>query len=151
MARVPRAGVHATTNPRAIPRVGADVVNDLSERSDLPGPLTTRGVSVVLPAYNEEQIIAQTVTRCAARSTCGKPGFATCCFASAGTCTNGLCQDRTTPCTDSSTCPIVIKCHIKSSPAECSMAGGSPGSGSCCDAVCSVSPSGAFLDAAEIF
>lgn len=42
------------------------MVNDLSERSDLPGPLTTRGLSVVLPAYNEEQVIAQTVTRCAA-------------------------------------------------------------------------------------
>src|SRR5690242_14069071 len=40
-----------------------------------------------------------TVTRCAARSTCGKKtGFVTCCFASPGTCdpTTGRCQDRTT-------------------------------------------------------
>jgi len=29
------------------------------------GPLTTRGISVVLPAYNEEAVIATTVTRCA--------------------------------------------------------------------------------------
>src|SRR6476646_8536488 len=28
------------------------------------GPLTTRGISIVLPAYNEEAVIATTVTRC---------------------------------------------------------------------------------------
>jgi len=87
------------------------------------------------------------VTRCAARSTCGKPGFVTCCFATPGTCVNGLCPDGTTACSAAVPCPAVIKCHIKSSAAACSMDGGSPGTGSCCDAVCAASPGGAFLDA----
>ena len=86
------------------------------------------------------------VTRCAARSTCGKPGFVTCCFAKPGTCTSGLCRDGVTVCTTAANCPVVTKCHTKSSADACSTAGGSPGSGSCCDAMCSASPSGAFLD-----
>jgi glycosyltransferase involved in cell wall biosynthesis len=32
--------------------------------SDLSGPVTLRGLSVVLPAYNEESVIAETVRRC---------------------------------------------------------------------------------------
>jgi hypothetical protein len=32
----------------------------------------------------------------------------------------------------------VTKCRTKSSADHCTAAGGSPGSGSCCDAVCSV-------------
>ena len=83
-----------------------------------------------------------TVTRCAARSTCGKKGFVTCCFASPGTCTitgtTGLCQDGTTPCTVATQCPVVTRCRTKSSADLCTAAGGSPGSGSCCDAVCSL-------------
>jgi hypothetical protein len=82
-----------------------------------------------------------TVTRCAARSTCGKrAGFVTCCFARAGTCDAGLCQDGTTPCLDASQCPAVTKCRTKSSADHCVVQGGTPGSGSCCDAVCSVTP-----------
>ena len=78
------------------------------------------------------------VKRCAARSTCGKKtGFVTCCFASPGVCRDGFCQDRSA-CIDASTCPIVTKCRTKSSDVLCLAAGGSPGSGSCCDAVCSV-------------
>lgn len=81
-----------------------------------------------------------TITRCAARSTCGKKtGFSTCCRALPGTCTAGLCQDKKTSCTDSSTCPAVTKCGMKSSPELCTAIGGSPGTGSCCDTVCSVS------------
>lgn len=34
------------------------------QRRALAGPVTTRGLSVVLPAYNEEAVIAQTVSRC---------------------------------------------------------------------------------------
>jgi hypothetical protein len=80
-----------------------------------------------------------TVTRCAARSTCGKKaGFVTCCFARAGTCDAGLCQDGTTPCIDATQCPAETRCSTKSSADHCTAAGGSPGSGSCCDAVCSV-------------
>ena len=84
-----------------------------------------------------------TVTRCAARSTCGKKsGFVTCCFASPGTCdvATGRCQDGATLCTASTQCPAVTRCRTKSSADHCTVAGGSPGTGSCCDAVCSVLP-----------
>lgn len=36
----------------------------MRDRSALAGPLTTRGLSIVLPAYNEEAVIADTVRRC---------------------------------------------------------------------------------------
>ena len=38
----------------------------MSEGAEPTGPLTTRGISVVLPAYNEEAVIADTVQRCVA-------------------------------------------------------------------------------------
>ena len=78
------------------------------------------------------------VTRCAARSTCGKKtGFVTCPICEPGTCTNGFCDDGTTGCTDSSTCPpVVAHCSTKSSDMLCTDRGGTPGSGSCCDAAC---------------
>ena len=78
------------------------------------------------------------VTHCAARSTCGKKtGFVTCAICSAGTCTNGLCDDGVTTCADSSTCPAVLdRCSTKSSADACSAKGGVVGSGSCCDATC---------------
>jgi hypothetical protein len=91
-----------------------------------------------------------TVTRCAARSTCGKKtGFVTCCFASAGKCENGMCEGSDTQCTMDTECPARTRCSVKSSSDHCTAQGGSPGTGSCCDAVCSVtppSPSGAFLE-----
>jgi len=78
------------------------------------------------------------VTRCAARSTCGKKtGFVTCPICEPGTCTNGFCDDGTTACADSSTCPpVVAHCSTKSSDMHCTDRGGTPGSGSCCDATC---------------
>jgi len=80
-----------------------------------------------------------TVKRCAARSTCGKKaGFVTCCFALPGRCEDGVCQDDVTACTDPAQCPIVTKCRTKSTVEKCTLAGGSPGTGSCCDAVCSL-------------
>ena len=74
-----------------------------------------------------------TVVRCAAKSTCGKPGFVTCCRTKASGET---------------------KCTTKSSAARCrAPKGGSACVGnvsSCCDACtatgCAPSPSGAFLD-----
>lgn len=36
----------------------------ISDEAQLTGPLTTRGISIVLPAYNEEAVIATTVARC---------------------------------------------------------------------------------------
>ncbi len=78
------------------------------------------------------------VTRCAARSTCGKKsGFVTCAICDPGTCTNGFCDDGTTACTDSSTCPLVLnRCSTKSSTDHCTAQGGFSGTGSCCDAAC---------------
>jgi hypothetical protein len=72
------------------------------------------------------------VKRCAAKSTCGKPGFVTCCV----------------------TKNNVSKCKLKKDAAACTAKGGvTSGCTSCCDACpapgsgpsCS-SPSGAFLD-----
>jgi len=75
------------------------------------------------------------VKKCAAHSTCGKPGFVTCCFATA----KGP------------------KCKTKKSADLCSMKGGTPTvdpmNTSCCstthplvDNACMASPSGAFLN-----
>ena len=88
------------------------------------------------------------VTRCAARSTCGKKtGFVTCTSCNPGTCTSSLCDDGVTVCALSSDCPPVVNhCSTKSSPELCEAKGGTVGSGSCCDAACVPSPSGAFLD-----
>ena len=72
------------------------------------------------------------VKKCAAKSTCGKPGFVTCCV----------------------TKNNVSKCKLKRDTAACTAKGGvTSGCTSCCDACpapgsgpsCS-SPSGAFLD-----
>ena len=88
------------------------------------------------------------VTRCAARSTCGKKtGFVACVLCSAGTCSGGFCDDGVTACIDSSTCPPVVNhCSMKSSAELCEAKGGVAGSGSCCDAACVASPAGAFVD-----
>jgi hypothetical protein len=88
------------------------------------------------------------VTRCAARSTCGKKdGFVTCARCNAGTCESGLCDDGVTACADSSQCPPVLNhCSTKSTAEACEAKGGVVGSGSCCDAVCVASPGGAFVD-----
>ncbi len=88
------------------------------------------------------------VTRCAARSTCGKKsGFVTCAICEPGTCTSGKCDDGVTSCVDSSTCPPVLnRCSTKSSADLCEARGGVVGSGRCCDAACVASPSGAFVD-----
>jgi hypothetical protein len=93
------------------------------------------------------------VTRCAARSTCGKKdGFVTCTICNPGTCTipvgstSGTCDDGTTSCTDSSTCPPVVRrCSTKSDASKCVVNGGEPegsfavaAEGSCCHAACPV-------------
>ena len=80
------------------------------------------------------------VTKCAARSTCGKKEeFRTCAFCDPGTCTEGFCDDGTTACVDSTTCPPVLRrCATKSSEEHCLASGGIPGTGSCCQATCPV-------------
>ncbi|HJQ85366.1 MAG TPA: hypothetical protein VKA21_14870 [Candidatus Binatia bacterium] len=82
------------------------------------------------------------VTRCAARSTCGKrDGFVTCTLCVPGTCTEGFCDDGTTGCVDSSTCPAIVdRCSTKSDRDLCLARGGIPGEGSCCHASCTPAP-----------
>jgi glycosyltransferase involved in cell wall biosynthesis len=57
-----------TANPDARANVRADA-------SPPAGPLTMRGLSVVLPAHNEEAIIAETVRRCVVALTALAPDF----------------------------------------------------------------------------
>ena len=87
------------------------------------------------------------VVRCAARSTCGKKdGFVTCSVCDPGTCTNNLCDDGVTACTDSSECAAVLRrCSTKSDASKCAVPASAPagatvvvGSGSCCAASCAV-------------
>src|SRR5215467_14385467 len=40
------------------------VITDVGYAAPLVGPITLRGLSVVLPAYNEEALIAKTVSSC---------------------------------------------------------------------------------------
>ena len=40
------------------------LIAGVANAAPLVGPVTLRGISVVLPAYNEEALIAQTITRC---------------------------------------------------------------------------------------
>ena len=49
-----------TTEMASYHQLTAGVAN----AAPLVGPVTLRGISVVLPAYNEEALIAQTITRC---------------------------------------------------------------------------------------
>ena len=68
------------------------------------------------------------VRTCAARSTCGKPGFVRCCV----------------------TKNAVTKCKLVNGEDRCVARGGSPsGTGSCCDACLPGSASGAFLEGAS--
>jgi hypothetical protein len=85
------------------------------------------------------------VTRCAARSTCGKPGFVTCliptdvCDLATGTCVD----DPTITCLTDVDCGA--KCKTKSSAERCEARGGTVSPAASCCASCG-SPSGAFLD-----
>jgi len=80
----------------------------------------------------------RSLKRCAARSTCGKPGFVTCCRERPGVCgDNGLCAKTDPPvqCTVDEDCPPRVKCSAKRSAEICTAIGGTPGApGSCCGA-----------------
>ena len=79
----------------------------------------------------------RSLKRCAARSTCGKPGFVTCCRAKPGVCVDGFCA-RTEPplaCLTDVECPAISHCSIKRDAAACTLVAGTAGeSASCCDA-----------------
>jgi hypothetical protein len=77
------------------------------------------------------------VTRCAARSTCGKDGFVTCniptddCVVPVGAVTGTCAEDPTIVCTTDLDCGA--KCKIKSSSDRCTASGGFVGvSATCC-------------------
>jgi len=85
----------------------------------------------------------RSIRKCAAKSTCSKPhDSVTCCFAFDGVCGDGgFCagEDEELPCTPETAatdCPARIRCTIKPDAQRCLDRGGTPGTGSCCDAVC---------------
>jgi len=74
------------------------------------------------------------VQRCAARSTCGKPGFVTCQIPT-DTCTSGTCAaNPTVTCVTDFDCGT--RCKTKSSVDRCTAAGGAVGTSSTCCADC---------------
>jgi hypothetical protein len=77
----------------------------------------------------------RSLKRCAARSTCGRPGFVTCCVEREGICEGGVCLDdpNNTQCESSEICPPRPKCRIKRDAATCRARSGVAGTGSCCD------------------
>jgi len=84
------------------------------------------------------------VVRCAARSTCGKPGFVVCkipvygtCDLATSTCTEGTSVLMDGTCAADTDCVVKTKCNIKSSEDRCLARGGTPDptSTTCC-AVC---------------
>jgi hypothetical protein len=83
------------------------------------------------------------VVRCAARSTCGKPGFVVCKIPVYGTCdlSTSLCSEGTSvlldgTCAADTDCVVTTKCKIKSSEQRCLDRGGTadPNSTTCCAA-----------------
>jgi hypothetical protein len=88
------------------------------------------------------------IVSCAAKSTCGKPGFVTCrvpistCMINPLTGTGTCANDPTVACTADIDCGST--CHTKRSADKCPSPG-VVGAGSCC-ATCGASPSGAFLN-----
>jgi hypothetical protein len=134
----------ACSNPGAVAttRADADAACELEGRGCTSAPNHGQYVACVAQKTNAA-VIAGTlpkeckgaVKKCAAKSTCGKPGFVTCC--------------RHKPKSDGTT---ATKCTIKRDAAHClPPKGGSacPGThASCCDDCLtdSCSPSGAFVD-----
>jgi hypothetical protein len=81
------------------------------------------------------------ITRCAARSICGKEGFVTCQIPVTGTCdlATGFCvEDPTLACLSDTDCVIGSKCKTKRSSDLCLQSGGSVGAGTTCCADCIV-------------
>jgi hypothetical protein len=80
------------------------------------------------------------ITKCAARSTCGKPGFVTCqiptseCVIETGQLTGTCANDPTVTCTTDLECGS--KCKIKSSVERCESRGGTVGIATSCCAGC---------------
>jgi len=86
------------------------------------------------------------VTRCAAKSVCGKSGFVTCEIPKLGTCdpTTNTCVENPAIACVGGVCTLATSCHIKSSAALCTARGGTVGTSPTCCAACVSSPSAAF-------
>lgn len=83
------------------------------------------------------------ITRCAAKSTCGKAGFVTCTRQRLGTCnvSTGTCvEDPTLLCTSDANCVLGTTCSVKRSAEHCTNAGGTIGTTSTCCSSCVVAP-----------
>lgn len=87
------------------------------------------------------------ITRCAAKSVCGKPGFTTCQIPTYGTCdpTSALCTTGTSQladgtCTADTDCLVGTRCKVSSSAERCAARGGTPGVSPTCCSDCVVSP-----------
>jgi hypothetical protein len=108
-----------------------------------------RCVARTLHSLDVPQVCRGAVMQCAARSTVGRPGFETCtvptfgsCDTSSGTCTEGTLAAGLTACTADTDCPSGTQCHVMRAFApdvtptpgadQCTLAGGTPGTGSCC-------------------
>lgn len=79
------------------------------------------------------------ITRCAARSTCGKEGAVTCLIPKLGTCDTeaGTCVENSMlACTSDADCVLSTRCKIKRSADRCMAAGGTVGTGTTCCADC---------------
>src|SRR5262249_12543640 len=77
------------------------------------------------------------IKKCAARSTCGKPGFVTCCTSVPGECNENVCSGTNPPvsCMTSDDCPPRSHCSIKQDAEACTAVAGTAGTSvSCCDA-----------------
>ena len=85
------------------------------------------------------------ITKCSARSTCGKPGFVTCliptseCIIETGALT-GVCADSDNDNTTVTICTTDVdcgaKCKVKSSIERCETRGGTVGTATSCCATC---------------
>ena len=87
------------------------------------------------------------ITRCAARSVCGKPGFKTCDIPTYGTCdlATGLCTTGTSQlvdgtCTADTDCLVGTRCKVSSSSDRCIARGGIPSDRPMCCSDCVVPP-----------
>jgi hypothetical protein len=76
------------------------------------------------------------LTRCAARSTCGKAGRTTCLIPNEfSTCGDDLIcdHDGVTPCTVDTDCVVSVRCKVARSDEQCAERGGTAnGPGTCC-------------------
>jgi len=139
---------HGQPGPMQCP---SDVAAALAERCPCDGqPNHGRYVSCVARFRNALRKAGcsgdalQSLTRCAARSTCGKAGVVVCCVPSTGTCDDpmpgdsvaqGVCSnDHALACDTSADCSAMTG-RLANDEASCTSAGGtSAGSGSVCTA-----------------